>query len=71
MELGETLGIVHWLSVVTIRADRVVVRAYLVFYSVQTGTDGVAATVLALFYEVKHKVRDTGCVCVLGSLDGL
>lgn len=42
----------------TIRADRVDAGAYLVFHSVQTGTNGVAATVLALFYGVKHKVRE-------------
>lgn len=41
---------------------------YLVFHPVQTGTDGVAATVFALFYGVKHKVGDMGCGCGLQSL---
>lgn len=41
----------------TIGTDRVDVGAYLVFHPVQTGTNGVAATVLALLYGIKHKVR--------------
>lgn len=51
------LGVVHWLRKATIGADRVDVGAYLVFHPVQTGTNGVAATVLALLYGIKHKVR--------------
>lgn len=68
MELSGALGILHWPRMVATRADRVEAGTYLVFYPVQTGTDGVAATVFALFYGVKHKVRGMGCGCGLRSL---
>jgi hypothetical protein len=53
---------------VAIKADRAEAGTYLVFHPVQTGTDGVTATVFALFYGVKHKVRGMGCGCGLRSL---
>lgn len=67
VELCRALGILYWLRMEAIRADRVDAGTYLVFYSVQPGADGVAAPVFALFYGVKHKVRGMGCGCGLRS----
>lgn len=67
MEVSRVPGVLHWPRT-AVRANRVDAGTYLVFHPVQTGTDGVAATVFALFYWVKHKVSGIGCGCGLRSL---